>query len=229
MPGTTEPADRSADDPAQIRLTKRFFKATEWAAARHAARPRRGPATPSLGQVLGVASVVLEDGGTEREAIAAMVLDAVGDGELPVDEVRARFGKKVARLVARCAVERADSASTAARLANEDDEAVRRVLAADALRELREIVAALRRAGSITFARFAAQPAEQLARYDAARAGAHTSRPDGSAEPGAPGAQPRDASIVRARHRRRSVARRVPRHRRRRRLGQRSLGTLNHT
>jgi (p)ppGpp synthase/HD superfamily hydrolase len=154
-------------DPETVHLSKRFFKATEWAAARHASRPRRGPATPSLGQVLGIASVVLEDGGTEREAIAAMVLDAVGDDELPVDDVRARFGKKVARLIARGAQERTDTDGTVARLGTEEDEAVRRVLAADTLRELREVVADLRRAGSITFARFAAQPAEQLARYDA--------------------------------------------------------------
>ena len=155
------------DAVAEIHLSKRFFRATEWAAQRHSQRPRRGPATPSLGQVLGVASVVLEDGGTEREAIAAMVLDAVGDDELPIDELRARFGKKVARLLARCAAERADGDSTAERLASEADASVRRVLAADTLRELREVVAALRRTGSITFARYDAQPAQQLARYDA--------------------------------------------------------------
>ncbi|HEY8217623.1 MAG TPA: HD domain-containing protein [Acidimicrobiia bacterium] len=157
----------AVDDPAEIQLSKRFFKATEWAARRHAARPRRGVTTPSLGQVLGVASVVLEDGGTEREAIAAMILEAVGDDELPVDELRDRFGKKVARLLACCAAERADAGGTVARVGAEDDPSVRRVLAADTLRELREVVADLRRAGSITFARFAEQPAAQLDHYDA--------------------------------------------------------------
>jgi (p)ppGpp synthase/HD superfamily hydrolase len=156
-----------ADDPAEIHLSKRFFRATEWAAAHHAARPRRGPTTPSLGQVLGIASLVLEDGGTEREAIAAMVLDAVGDAELPIDELQARFGKKVARLLGRCAAERADADGRVARVASEDDASVRRVLAADTLRELRELVADLRRAGSITFARFTHQPAEQLDHYQA--------------------------------------------------------------
>jgi (p)ppGpp synthase/HD superfamily hydrolase len=154
------------DTAAEIRLSKRFFKATEWAARRHATRPKRGPTTPSLGQVLGIASVVLEDGGTEREAIAAMILDAVGDDELPIDDVRARFGKRVARLLTRCATERADAAGTVARLAAEDDASVQRVLAADTVRELREVVAALRRTGSITFARYEVRPAEQLARYE---------------------------------------------------------------
>ena len=156
-----------ADAPAEIHLSKRFFRATEWAAAHHAARPRRGPATPSLGQVLGIASLVLEDGGTEREAIAAMILDAVGDAEPPIDELRARFGKKVARLLGRCAAERADPGGRVARIATEDDAAVRRVLAADTLRELRELVADLRRAGSITFARFSNRPADQLDHYQA--------------------------------------------------------------
>jgi len=153
------------DDPVEIHLSKRFFRATEWAAVHHAARPRRGPTTPSLGQVLGIASLVLEDGGTEREAIAAMVLDAVGDAELPLDELQERFGKKVARLLGRCAAERADADGRVARIASEDDASIRRVLAADMLRELRELVADLRRAGSITFARFTQQPAEQLAHY----------------------------------------------------------------
>jgi (p)ppGpp synthase/HD superfamily hydrolase len=152
----------------EIHLSKRFFKATEWAAERHAARPRRGPTTPSLGQVLGIASLVLEDGGIEREAIAAMVLDAVGDDELPLAELRSRFGKKVARLLDRCARERAAGIDgRVTRLETEDDVAVRRVLAADTLRELRELVADLRRAGSITFARFDARPVAQLERYEA--------------------------------------------------------------
>jgi (p)ppGpp synthase/HD superfamily hydrolase len=163
MPGPPPPAE---DAPA-IHLSKRFFRAAEWAARRHEARPRRGPTTPSLGQVLGVASVVLEDGGTEREAIAAMVLDAIGDDDLPLDELRARFGKKVTRLLARCAAEHADPAGTVTRLDDDDDPSVRRVLAADTLRELREVVSDLRRAGSISFARFQEQPAAQLARYDA--------------------------------------------------------------
>jgi (p)ppGpp synthase/HD superfamily hydrolase len=155
----------SPDPVAEIHLSKRFFKATEWAAHQHAARPRRGPATPSLGQVLGIASLVLEDGGTEREAIAAMILDALGDGELPIAELRDRFGKKVAKLLERCAAERASDAA-GARTTPGDDPSVRRVLAADSVRQLRDMVATLRRAGSIAFARFDAEPAVQLARYD---------------------------------------------------------------
>ena len=147
-------------EPAQIHLSKRFFKATEWAAARHTARSLvPEPPAPSLGQVLGIASLVLEDGGTEREAIAAMVLDALGGDDVPRDELRAAFGKKVARLVTRCA-DRGEAMATG-------DPSVLRVTAADTLRELRTLVADLRRTGSIAFARFAAPPNEQIERYRA--------------------------------------------------------------
>jgi (p)ppGpp synthase/HD superfamily hydrolase len=172
-----------ADHPTDaILLSKRFFKATEWAAARHAERAHDAlPITPSLGQVLGIASLVLEDGGTEREAIAAMLLDAVGDNEPPNDEIRHDFGKKAARLVARCADGRADAGRGPRRLdadtwrerraealrllQHDDDPSVLRVRAADALRELRTLVSELRRHGSIAFARFPAPPTEQLDHY----------------------------------------------------------------
>ncbi len=156
---------------AEIGLSKKFFKATEWAAARHEARAGFGPTTPSVGEVLGIASLVLVDGGSEREAIAAMVLDAVGDDEIPLGEVRSRFGKKVARLVERAANERDADAdelqATLARLADDGDLSVRRVLAADALRELRSLVLDLRRSGSITFARYSLRPTVQLERFQA--------------------------------------------------------------
>ncbi len=171
-----------AEPTAEIHLSKRFFKATEWAAAQHADRAHDAlPVTPSLGQVLGIASLVLEDGGTEREAIAAMLLDAVGDDEVPGPEIRQRFGKKVERLVRRCADARADAGRGDRRLdadawrarraralellAEDDDPSVLRVRAADALRELRALVSELRRHGSIAFARFPAPPTEQLDHY----------------------------------------------------------------
>lgn len=150
----------------EVQLSKRFFRATEWAASRHEDDGRGG--RPSLGQVLGIASLVLEDGGTEREAIAAMVLDALGDDGVAFDELRERFGKKVARLVERCRDDRDAGAPTRrVRLEQEDDESVRRVLASDTVRELRALVADVRRTGSVAFARFAVPPGEQLDHYQA--------------------------------------------------------------
>lgn len=154
------------DHAHHLHLSKRFFAATEWAAARHAARGDRA-GTPSLGQVLGIASLVLEDGGSEREAITAMLLDAVGSDEIPISEIRERFGKKTAALVTRCAEVRVgdDPQDRIRHLEHEDDPSVLRVFAADLLRELRALVLEIRRSGSVTFARFSAPPSEQLARY----------------------------------------------------------------
>src|SRR4029077_6795285 len=108
-----------------------------------------------------------------------MVLDAVGDREAPLDELRDRFGKKVALLVERCADDRPDAGIelidldvntwkdrrelSLARLEATDDEQVLRVFAAQILRELRLLVAELRRHGSIAFARFVTPPGDQLA------------------------------------------------------------------
>jgi len=84
---------------AEIPVGKRFFVAANWATELHAAR---GARTASVAQVLGVASLVLGDGGTNREAIAGMIVDAARGVEMPAGEVRRRVGKKAARLVAAC-------------------------------------------------------------------------------------------------------------------------------
>jgi len=150
-----------------LHLSKRFFKATEWAAARHAGAVDTEAGTrPSLGQVLGIASLVLEDGGTEREAIAAMLLDAIGTDAAPLEEMRSTFGKKTTKLVALCVNARADDVQDRiARLDADGEPSLRRILAADLLRELRALVQDLRRTGSIAFARFSTPPNQQLNSY----------------------------------------------------------------
>jgi hypothetical protein len=158
----------ASDDRVGLHLSKRFFRATEWAAARHAASAERDPgARPSLGQVLGTASLVLEDGGTEREAIAAMVLDALGPDAAPVRDLRSLLGKKTAKLIARCAQARDDDdmEGRIERLGADGGQSVRRVVAADLLRELRALVLDLRRTGSIAFVRFSSPPEQQLDSY----------------------------------------------------------------
>ncbi len=165
-------ADNGA--PHELRISKRFFKAAVWAAQRHGRRQRRGGGL-SAAQVLGTASLVLEDGGSEREAIAAMLLDALGGNDVPRAELRAAVGKKTCRLVASCADVEAGGGDQAPVVARRDhlaatlervaraDRPVVRVLAAHALREAQTLVDELRRNGSIALARFTAPPAEQLA------------------------------------------------------------------
>jgi (p)ppGpp synthase/HD superfamily hydrolase len=57
-----------------------------------------------LAHLLGVASLVLEDGGDEEEAVAALLHDAVEDrGGVPrLEDIRLRFGDRVARIVNGC-------------------------------------------------------------------------------------------------------------------------------
>ena len=65
---------------------------------------RKGTGTPYVGHLLGVASIVLDDGGTEDEAIAALLHDAVEDqgGRPRLEDIRTRFGDAVARIVEDC-------------------------------------------------------------------------------------------------------------------------------
>lgn len=87
-------------------LSSRFQEALVYASQLHATQVRKGPSrTPYIGHLLGVASLVLEDGGDEDEAIAALLHDAVedrpADGRTQ-DEIRAQFGDRVHRIVLAC-------------------------------------------------------------------------------------------------------------------------------
>jgi GTP pyrophosphokinase len=57
-----------------------------------------------MGHLLGVCSLVLEDGGSEDEAIAALLHDAAEDhgGRAMLDQIEARFGAHVASIVKGC-------------------------------------------------------------------------------------------------------------------------------
>lgn len=87
-----------------VRLTKRFDEAFSYAHELHAEQTRNGTAAPYLGHLMGVASIVLDDGGTEDEAVAALLHDAPEDhgGRPRLEEIRERFGDAVARIVEDC-------------------------------------------------------------------------------------------------------------------------------
>src|SRR5512138_1560602 len=82
-------------------LTRRFDEAFVYAHETHGEHTRKGTGVPYLGHLMGVASIVLDDGGTEDEAIAALLHDAAEDhgGRERLEDIRARFGGAVARLV----------------------------------------------------------------------------------------------------------------------------------
>lgn len=85
-------------------LTSRFEEALTFAAQLHAAQVRKGTAIPYLAHLLSVASIALEHGANEDEAIAALLHDAVEDqGGAPTREtISRRFGEGVAAIVEEC-------------------------------------------------------------------------------------------------------------------------------
>lgn len=85
-------------------LAHRFSSALVYAHQLHSEQVRKGSGIPYISHLLSVSALVLEDGGDEDEAIAALLHDAVEDcGGAPIlDAIRDRFGQRVATLVAHC-------------------------------------------------------------------------------------------------------------------------------
>lgn len=85
-------------------LTNRFEEALEYAVQLHLHQRRKGSGVPYISHLMAVAALVLEDGGGEDEAIAALLHDAVEDqgGMDTLAEIRARFGGAVAEIVLAC-------------------------------------------------------------------------------------------------------------------------------
>ncbi|NEP12811.1 MAG: HD domain-containing protein [Symploca sp. SIO2C1] len=85
-------------------LSERFTDALTFATQLHAKQIRKGSGVPYLAHLLGVASIALEYGANEDEAIAALLHDAIEDqGGAPTrEEIRRRFGDTVTDIVDGC-------------------------------------------------------------------------------------------------------------------------------
>jgi (p)ppGpp synthase/HD superfamily hydrolase len=83
-------------------LGERFADALSYATHLHSGQTRRG--TPYVAHLLRVTGLVLEDGGTEDEAIAALLHDAAEDhgGLGRLHDIRRRYGDEVAGIVDAC-------------------------------------------------------------------------------------------------------------------------------
>ena len=94
-------------------LTTRFTRAVDYARIAHVAQVRKGSEIPYLYHLLGVASLTLEFGGNEDQAIAALLHDVVEDcGEAHRNLVRQEFGDTVADIVDACTDGTAEGKST---------------------------------------------------------------------------------------------------------------------
>ena len=102
-------------------LTDRFSRAVDYARIAHARQLRKGTYVPYLSHVLGVAALVIEFGGNEDQAIAALLHDTIEDcGEAHEAMIRALFGEAVVDIVIACT-----DVSAEARAADADPEIAR--------------------------------------------------------------------------------------------------------
>lgn len=153
-------------------LSGRFTQAVDYAREAHASQTRKGTAIPYIAHLLGVASLVLDYGGDEDQAIAALLHDTIEDqGEHHEALIRRQFGDRVAGIVLACTdgtqagkaaaqtpeAKRADweqrKRRYLAHLAEASDDALL-VSGCDKLHNARAIVADLRAIGPGVFERF---------------------------------------------------------------------------
>jgi len=146
-----------------IKLGPRFHRAFLFAAEKHQGQTRKASTIPYIAHLMGVASLVVEAGGGEDLAIAALLHDVVEDcgGAPMLKEVCRRFGKRVAEIVDGCTdayevpkppwLERKESYIR--RLKKESAD-TRLVSAADKLNNVRSILSDYRAVGESVWSRF---------------------------------------------------------------------------
>ena len=149
--------------PAVPKLGARLQRAFRYAARMHDGQSRKQTAVPYLSHLMTVASLVLEAGGDEDLAIAALLHDVVEDcGGMPrLREIRRQFGPRVARVVEGCTdtfvepkpewIERKRGYLNEVKHA---DAETRLVSASDKLHNVRTILADYRKDGEAIWARF---------------------------------------------------------------------------
>jgi (p)ppGpp synthase/HD superfamily hydrolase len=151
---------RTAPGP---KLGRRFNEALAFASRMHGGQTKKGTEVPYIAHLLGVAALVLEAGGDEDLAIAALLHDVVEDcgGKPVLKEIRGRFGARVAHIVDGCTDAytfpkppwRERKEQYLRRLRGEDA-GTRLVSAADKLYNLRSIVNDYREIGESIWERF---------------------------------------------------------------------------
>ena len=130
----------------------------------HADQKRKGTTIPYVAHLLAVTALVIENGGKEDEAIAALLHDAVEDqgGQQTRDEIRRRFGDKVVSILDGCTDTdqvpkppwRKRKEEYIARLREELSDSVRLVSLADKVHNARTIIADHSQIGDAVWRRF---------------------------------------------------------------------------
>lgn len=146
-------------------LTNRFLAGVSLALEIHGDQRRGGTEIPYLAHVLVVTGLVIEDGGEEDDAIAAILHDAVedGGGRPMLDRIRRLFGPRVAEIVEACSdnlegdphepwIER--KRRYLEHLSGVTDQGMLRVCLADKVHNARSIVRDYRESGNALWERF---------------------------------------------------------------------------
>jgi (p)ppGpp synthase/HD superfamily hydrolase len=97
----------TAKQPGPRQLTQAFEDAFIYANRLHAAQARKGSDIPYVTHLMSVAALVLEFGGSQEQAIAALLHDCIedqghGNPERLRNEIRLRFGQEVLDIVEDC-------------------------------------------------------------------------------------------------------------------------------
>ena len=152
--------------PPHITLTDRFVTAVLYATTMHREQSRKSTTNPYICHPLGVASLVLEVGGDEDQAIAALLHDVAEDcgGEPRIVDIEKMFGERVALIVRGCSDSLTESEDQKAKWRERKvlhlnhlesaDLDVAIVTAADKLHNARAIATDLQTIGSEVWKRF---------------------------------------------------------------------------
>ena len=86
------------------KLTTKFEQALIYATQLHANQTRKVDKIPYISHLMSVSALILEAGGSEDEAIAGLLHDAVEDqgGKATREEIRQKFGETVVEIVDGC-------------------------------------------------------------------------------------------------------------------------------
>ena len=146
-----------------MELTARFDEALALALRLHRDQKRKGTDLPYFTHLMAVTAMVIEDGGDEDQAIAALLHDAAEDqgGEKTLETIRLQFGERVSEIVRGCSDtfempkppwrNRKESYLEHLRVASVE---VRRVSLADKVHNARSTLYDLQRVGEIVWERF---------------------------------------------------------------------------
>jgi (p)ppGpp synthase/HD superfamily hydrolase len=130
-------------------LKQRFIEALDFATNLHSKQTRKGSDTPFIAHLLSVSALILEDGGSEDEAIAGLLHDAVEDqgGLIRLEEIKSKFGDNVAGIILECSESHSHpkppwkdrKIASISKMNNVSDSAIR-VILADKIHNARSII-----------------------------------------------------------------------------------------